>query len=154
MCLDLFGIHIFSVGEHDHFLAPSGNEEIAAGIEVAEVAGVEPALAQGFGRGLGPIPISLHHDRAADGNLTCWRRAILHRFRVHDLGFDARKRPPDRTKYYVPRKVDKGAARGFRQAVRVQNVDAKRVKVAGDGGVESRTSGHQITHAMRLPKVA
>ncbi len=47
----------------------------------------------------------------------------------------------------MPRRVEEGAAGGFRQSVRVQNVDAKRVEVTGDGGIESRTPGHEIAHA-------
>ena len=145
--LDLFGIHIFSVGEHNHFLAPPGDEKIAAGIEIAEVAGVEPAVAKHLRRGLRAIPVSLHHDGAANRNFARWRRAVLHRFRVHNSCFDTGQRWSDRAKYNFPRGIEECAAAGFRKAVGVENVDAKRVKVAGDGRIKSRTSGHQIAHA-------
>ena len=106
-------------------LRAPGDEQIAAGIEVAEIAGVEPSVAKHLGCGFRAIPISLHHDRAADRNLTRGRRAFFHRLRVHDFCFDSGKRPSDRAKYNVARRIDEGAAGGFRQAVRVQNVDAK-----------------------------
>ena len=124
--LDLLGVYIFSVGEDDDFLAPPGDKQIASGIEVAEIAGVEPAVAQRLGCGLGAIPISLHHECATDHDLTHGRRAFLGRLRVHDLlsdglffdnlvsdnsGFDPGKRRSDRAKYdRVPRRVDESAA--------------------------------------------
>ena len=95
MGLDLLGINIFSIGEYDDFLAPPGDEKIAAGIEVAQIARVEPAVAKHLGRSLRAIPISLHDDRAADRNLARRLSALFHRFWVHDLGFDARERPSD-----------------------------------------------------------
>ncbi len=125
MRLDLLGINILSIGEHDDFLASPGNEKIAAGIEIAQIAGIEPSVAKHVDCGFRAIPISLHHDRAVDCNLARRLRALFHRFRVHNLGFDARERPSDGTKHNVPRRVDESAAGGFRQAVRVQNVDAK-----------------------------
>src|SRR6266852_9682498 len=67
--LDLLGIHIFSISEDDDFLASPGDEKIAAGIEVAQITGIEPSVAKDLGRSLGAIPISLHDDRAADRNL-------------------------------------------------------------------------------------
>ena len=64
--LDFFRIDVLAVGENDEFLAPAGDEEIAAGIEVAEVAGVQPAVFDRFGGGVGTIPVALHDDGAAD----------------------------------------------------------------------------------------
>ena len=104
MRLDLLGIDIFSIGEHDDFLAAPGNEKVAAGIEIAQIAGIEPSVAKHVGCGFRAIPISLHHDRAADGNLTRRLRAFFHRLRVHDFCFDTGKRPSDGAKYNVPRR--------------------------------------------------
>ena len=56
----------FPLAEDDEFFLASGDEEIAAGIEVAEVAGVQPAVLDRFGGCVGTIPIALHDDRAAD----------------------------------------------------------------------------------------
>jgi len=91
VCFDLLGIDIFPVGENDDFLAASADEEVAAGIEVAEISGVQPAVAEHVGAGLGPVPISFHDDGAANGNLARGRRAFFDGFGIDDFGFDSGK---------------------------------------------------------------
>src|SRR5260221_5874086 len=108
---------------------------------------MEPAIAKHLRRSLRPIPISLHHDRAADRNLTRRRRALFYRLRLHNLCFDPGKRPSHRAKHDLARRVNEGSAGGFRQAVGVQNVNAKRIEIAGDGRIESRAAGYQVAHA-------
>ena len=148
MRLDLFGINILSIGEHDHFLAPPGDKEIAAGIEVAQIAGVEPAVAQHLSRGLGTIPISLHYDRAADRNLTGRWRAFFHRLADRrSCASTPGKGLPTEPNTMSSGRIEKGAAGRFGEAVGVENVDSERVKVAGDRGIEARAAGHQIAHA-------
>src|SRR6266853_3934382 len=93
------------------------------------------------------MPLSLHGDRAADRNLARQGGAFFYRLRVHYSCFHSGKRPADGAKYNVPRRVDESAAGGFRQAVRIQNVDAKRIEIACNGGIESRAAGYQIAHA-------
>src|SRR5258708_22251792 len=100
-----------------------------------------------LGRSLGPIPIAIHPARAANRNLARRRRTFFYRLRVHDFCFDPGKRPSNGAKYNVPRRANEGAAGGLGQAVGVQNVDAERIKIAGDGWIESRASGYQIAHA-------
>ena len=81
-------------------------------------------------------------------NLAHRRCAFFERLWVDNPGFDSGKRRSDRAKdNALPGRIEEGAAGGFGQAVGVQNVDAERVKIAGDGGIEARTSGHQIAHA-------
>ena len=43
--------------------------QAAVGVEAAEVAGVEPAVAHRRGRGVGPVVVAGHDDRAADEDL-------------------------------------------------------------------------------------
>ena len=62
---DLFGINVFAVGEDDEFLAASGDEQIAAGIEVAEVAGIKPAVLE--------APRRLRRDGSSSPS-SRWRR--------------------------------------------------------------------------------
>jgi hypothetical protein len=57
----------------------------------------------------------------------------------------------------VSGRIEERAAGGFCQAVGIENVDAKGVKIAGNGRIESRASSHQIAHArtegrVNLPK--
>src|ERR1700731_1178523 len=157
MRFDLLRVHIFSVGEHDDFLAPSGYEEIAAGIEVSEISGMEPAVAKYFRRRFRAIPVTLHHDRAANCNLTSGRRTVLQRLcvndlrlddlRLDDLRLDAGKRLPDRTKNHITRGVYKGPASSLGQSISIQNVDAKGVKILCNRRIEARTTRNQVAHA-------
>src|SRR5207244_5041757 len=48
----------------DEVLRPAADEELAAG-EVAEIPGVQPAVAQRLGGGLGILEVALHHRRPA-----------------------------------------------------------------------------------------
>ena len=67
--LDLLRINILSVRQHDDFLAPPGDEQIPIRIEVPQIARVEPSIPQHLVRCLRTIPISLHHNRAANRDL-------------------------------------------------------------------------------------
>ena len=44
------------------------------GVEAAEVARVQPAVAQRRGRGVGPVEVAAHDDRAADQDLAVGAR--------------------------------------------------------------------------------
>ena len=147
MRLDLLGIDIFPIGEDDDFLAPPRDEEIAIGIEIAQITGVEPPLAQHLRRGFRTIPISLHYDRASNRNLTRWNRALVYRLRVHNPSLNSRERSSHRTKDNLSRRIDESATRGFGQAVSIQNVDAEGIKIASDRRIKSRTASDQIAHA-------
>lgn len=59
------GGDVLARGEDDNLFLAAGNEEVAVVVDVAQVAGVEPAVFNDFdGRGRA-IPIALHHMRAA-----------------------------------------------------------------------------------------
>ena len=44
MCFDLFGINILAITQYDHIFAAAGDKKIAARIEIAEVARVQPTI--------------------------------------------------------------------------------------------------------------
>src|SRR3546814_14559801 len=63
---------VFDFGREDilaardhHVLHPVANEEIAARVEIARVAGMDPAVGQRCGAFLGLVPIAEHPTRAA-----------------------------------------------------------------------------------------
>jgi hypothetical protein len=62
--LDLARVDVGAPAD-DHVLLAIGDEQIAILVEVADVAGVQPAAAQGLGRRLRLVPVALHHDVAA-----------------------------------------------------------------------------------------
>ena len=65
---DFFGIDILAVTEDDDFFLAPGEEQMAVRVEIAQIAGEKPSVAQHGGGRIGAVPISLHHDRAAQGD--------------------------------------------------------------------------------------
>ncbi len=63
--LDLFGINILPVAEHDHFFFAASEEQVPARIKVAEIAGIEPPVAQHRRGRVRSIPVAFHHNLAA-----------------------------------------------------------------------------------------
>ena len=54
----------------DDVLGPVGDLDVAVGVGHREVAGVEPAAAEGLGGGPGIVEVALHHRAAAQHDLT------------------------------------------------------------------------------------
>ena len=67
------GLHLGRVDVHpgadDHVLEPVDDAEVAVAVQLADVAGVQPAVAQLGRRLLRAPPVPLHHLRAADDDL-------------------------------------------------------------------------------------
>ena len=62
--LDLDAVDVLAAAD-DHVLLAVGDEEEALVVEVADVAGVEPAVGvDRLGGGLGLVPVAGHEDRA------------------------------------------------------------------------------------------
>src|SRR5690606_36950944 len=53
----------------DHVAPPVDQEEEPLLVHPPQVAGVEPAVADGFGGGVRVVPVALHHDWPADHDL-------------------------------------------------------------------------------------
>src|SRR5258706_2981369 len=54
---------------HDHVLLAIEDDHVAALVVGRDVAGMQPAVLQGFRRLFGPLPVFRHHMRRADANL-------------------------------------------------------------------------------------
>ena len=67
--LDLAGVHVEAAAD-DHVLLAIDDEEVAVGVAVAEVAGVEPPALHGLGGRVGAAVVALHHVVATDHDLT------------------------------------------------------------------------------------
>ena len=146
--LDLFGIDILPRAEHDDLLRSPGDEQIATVVEIAEVAGEEPALAEGGGVGVRTVVIPLHHDASAQRDLS--RKAAVSADVcpiAEEPGFHAGERCAHRAQHVVVGRRGEGAARDFGESVSLQDVEAERVQVARHVQIEARTSGHQVAHA-------
>ena len=85
---DLFRIDILAVAEDDDFFLAPSQKQMALRVEIAEIASEEPSVSHDRGCCIGTIPISLHHDGAADRDFAD-RRALFLRLRVDDLALDA-----------------------------------------------------------------
>ncbi len=101
VCFDLFGIDVFSVAEDDDFLLAPSKEEISFGVEVSEVAGEEPSIFHDSCSGVGPVPVTFHHERAAHREFADIGATVLLRLRIDDLALDALHRRAAGTDYDV-----------------------------------------------------
>src|SRR5689334_3375653 len=66
--LHLARVDVVAAGD-DHVLRAVHQREVAVLVEAAEVAGVEPAVAQGLGRRLGHVEVAGHDGRTVDQHL-------------------------------------------------------------------------------------
>src|SRR5215212_9297433 len=55
--------------ENDHVLLAVEDEHVAAFVGARDIAGMQPAILQGFGGLFGPLPVFGHHMRRTDANL-------------------------------------------------------------------------------------
>ena len=68
--------------------------------------------------------------------------------RIDDLGLDAFQRLADGANDVLIRRIDERAAGSFGQAVGLQHINAERMKIPANLGIEARASGHQKPHAL------
>ncbi len=88
--LDFFGINVLAVAEDDEVFLASGDEEVAGGVGVAEVAAAEPSVAIHGGGGVGALVVSGHDDAAAKGDFADAGSAVFGRgLAIEDLHFVA-----------------------------------------------------------------
>ncbi len=66
--LDLLRVDVLTTAD-DHVLDPVDEDEVAVGVEVADVAGVQPAILEGAGRLFGLVEVAAHDVGAADDHL-------------------------------------------------------------------------------------
>ena len=147
MSFNLIRINVFPIGEDNEFLTPPGDEQVPAGIEIAEVARVEPAVfKRGLG-GVGTVPIALHDDGAADQDFAHGVADFFGGLGIENFRLDGRQRRPDRANHNMARPIEKGGSGSFGQPVSVEQVDAEIVEVAGDHRIKARPASDEIAHA-------
>src|SRR5882724_11706420 len=111
--LNLLGIYVLAVAQHDHVFLATGDKQIAARVEVAEIAGMEPAILENSGGGIRSVPIALHHNGALDGNFTDSGSAILPGLWIDNLSFHTGQGRSDRTDHVVMGQGGESGASGF-----------------------------------------
>src|SRR5207302_11155234 len=116
----------------------SGDLEEAVLVDLADVAGVEPAVGiDGLLRGVIVVPIPLHDVRAATQNLAIFR----------DLHFDAGDDPAYSPDAAPLRRVDGDDRRGLSQAVAFVDLEARADEERGQLGGKRRAAGTDHLHA-------
>src|SRR5690349_1416701 len=141
-----FRINIFSPAQDDDFFLAPGDEQVAAFVLVAEVAAIEPAVADGFSRGVRAVVITLHDDVAADGDLPDGKTHVLCRLRIDDFDLYALQRLAHRAHHSCSRRRNGGAAAGLRKAIGLQHFESELFHVAPDFGIKRGTAGDEETH--------
>src|SRR5215216_349210 len=124
---DLARVHVVAAAD-DHLLLAVDDEEVAVLVDLAHVAGAEPAiLVEDLVRGVVPVPVALHDIVAADGDLADGVRALdIVAVVVDELHLDALDRGADRTGLALAvGVVEGGDRRGLRQAVALEHLAAE-----------------------------
>ena len=121
--------------EHDHFFLAPGDRDAAAVVDAAEIAGVEPAVLDHVGGGIGTVVIALHDDRPTNHDLA-----------VDDLDVHSWKRTTDGIDVRVAGRADCRGGAGFGEPVHLQDDEAKRVEVPADHRIELRAAGDEKPH--------
>ena len=146
MHLNLFRVDVLAGAEDDDFLLAAGDVKAAAAVQVAEVAGVQPAVAEHGGVDVRAVEVPLHDDGAANGHFAVAGLVFGCAFRRQDFDFSARKCRTHRGAVLATGPGDGARAGAFSESVGLQNVQSQGVEVAADGGVEARPARHQQAH--------
>src|SRR2546423_4983454 len=119
--LDLARIHV-EAGDDDHLLLAIHDRDVPVGVHGRDIAGVEPTVAEGLGRLVGPLVVAVHELRAAEDQLTrlARRHLLLTGIQIDDLRLDVGVRDADRADLLLPLTEQRVAVRhrrGFGKAV-------------------------------------
>src|SRR5579859_3678896 len=157
MGLNFFRVDVFSRAENNQLLASPRDEDISALVHVSQVAGVEPAIPDGLGRGIRSVVIALHHNLAGDCDLTDRMIQVLSMLCIHDLDLDSFKRLANRAQYSVGSRSEGSGSAGFRKPVSLQHIETERPQIGSDLDIKGRAAGDQVTHfraqqSMNLPE--
>ena len=128
--LEIARHHFLAVGQHQQLLLAAGDLEKAVGVELAQVAGVQPAVADGLGRRRRVVPVALHDVRPARQHLAVGG----------DLHLDAGQRPAHRVELVRVLAVERDDRRAFGQPVALQQQQAGFVIRLGDGQRQRRSA--------------
>ncbi len=140
---DACGRDFFASREDDEFLLAAADGEEAVGVEVGEVAGVKPTVADDFGGGGLVLPIAEHDVGAAGEEFTVGG----------DADFDAGDRLADSAKAASAASGDCDYGRSFRQAVAGQQgqalVGVPGFNAGGDGAPPQKSISIWLPKAAR-----
>ena len=113
--------------------------------KVPEIAGEEPTVLEDSGRRVRTIPVSFHHDCAAQRDFSD-RRAFFLRLRIDNLRFNAFQGFSNRSDFIVVGRVGEDRCCRLSKAISLKDVDSQIVEGAADCRIETRSAGHQIAH--------
>ena len=110
----------------DHVFFAVDDREIAFVVHDADVAGVKPAVAKGFGGRLGAFVVALHHVCAANDDLAAFAARHLVVVVVKALDLDAEDRLADRSGFRrLFEMIESRERRRFGEAVAFHHADAE-----------------------------
>lgn len=120
----------------------SGDEVVALGIDVAKVAGIEPAVFEDFRGGLRAIVVALHDGGTGKRNLPD-EVPIFIQLGVHHLGLQPRQRRADGADDVGIRRGAEATAGGLRHAESLQHLEAESLNIAADLSDSAKTANPQ-----------
>ncbi|MCY1413979.1 hypothetical protein D9M71_294170 [compost metagenome] len=115
--LDLVRVDV-EAGHDDQVLLAVDDAYIAIRVDHRDIAGLQPALGiQHLGRGIGALPVALHHLRALDAQLAGLAEAQIVAGLVDHLAQGRGHRNPDGPRLVVLARIDRHHRTGFGKAV-------------------------------------
>ena len=147
--LEAFGGVFLTVGGDEEALESAHDiEEVRVfGADVAHVAGVEPAVNNGIGRGLGVLPVAGHHVFSADDNLAFGAVGYFLAIGVQDDAVHGLDDAAGGTEAGVALRVGADDGRGFREAVALEHGHAHGAEEALQLDVQQGAAAHEEAHA-------
>src|SRR6266568_9483405 len=111
----------------DHFFLTVDDVGVALSIDMSDIAGVKPAVAQGTSRFFGGFPVALHDLRAANDDLAVFpsRQLALSGLKINYLLFGVVDRHANAVEAYQSGITRLGVCKGgcFGQAISLDNLD-------------------------------
>ena len=136
--LDVLGIDVRAVGEDDHVLLAAPQPQEAVLVELAEVAGVVPAvLVEDRARRLLVLPVPLEDIRTARDHLAV----------RGDLHLDAGYRCADGPETVQVDAVERERGRALGRSVPLEHIDAELAPRLTERRIEGGAAGHDVAEA-------
>ena len=140
------GGDVLAAGGHEDLLLAPGDPQEAVVVELADVAGVEPAVADRLGGRRVVAAVAAEQVDAAQADLAV----------VGDAHVDAGQRQADRADPHLAGAVDGGRGGGLGEAVALEDRDADAAVEVAEAGAERGAAGDGVLHlaAHRLAQLA
>src|SRR5690349_7214111 len=93
------------------------------------------------------VPVTFHHDAAANQDLAARRGAVVSGLRIEDLAFYSFQRLTNGADHKILGGLNESSTASFGEAVGLQHINPEGVEIVRDFRIEARSAGHEIPHS-------